>query len=138
MPIYEFQCECGKRFDRLLKLADYKEPQYCDCGKQASKRYSIPHIINAFQPYQSPIDGSVISSEKRRRDDLAKSGCIPYEPGMRQDVDQRVKDDEIRLEKRVDETVDRLISEMPSHKKEKLQTELGYGADIVYERRGPE
>lgn len=136
MPVYVYDCEKGHRFERYLKMDDYKQPQTCECGSPGKRVFTPAMIINSFESYESPMDGSVISTPQKRRDDLARHGCIPYEPGMRQDADQRVKDDEVRLEKQVDETVDRLIHDMPSRKREKLEAELGSGVDINYTRLG--
>ena len=41
----------------------------------------MPMIQSDIEPYKSPIDGSVIGSRSARRYDLAKNGCVPYEPG---------------------------------------------------------
>jgi len=37
------------------------------------------HIHGDIEPYLSPIDNSVVSSRSTRRDDLARSGCRPWE-----------------------------------------------------------
>jgi predicted small secreted protein len=36
-------------------------------------------IVGDIEPYQSPIDGSVINSRKDHREDLVKNGCRVYE-----------------------------------------------------------
>lgn len=38
-----------------------------------------PYIMGDIEPYESPIDGAIISSRKERREDLLRSGCRPYE-----------------------------------------------------------
>ena len=37
------------------------------------------YIQGDIEPYLSPIDNTVISSRSTRRDDLARSGCRPWE-----------------------------------------------------------
>lgn len=40
----------------------------------------MPMIQSDIEPYASPIDGRMITSRSARRDDLARNGCVPYEP----------------------------------------------------------
>jgi hypothetical protein len=77
--------------------------------------------------YHSPIDGRLITTAAQRREDMARNDCIEYEPGMRQDVDRRAKQDEIALDRAVDETFDREIAAMPAHKLERLDAEMNAG-----------
>ena len=83
--------------------------------------------------YDSPIDGRPITSMAARREDLARSGCVEYDPEMRKDYTRRVEADEKRLEQSVDALLEREIAAMPSRKQEKLAAELqgGATADIV-------
>jgi hypothetical protein len=41
-----------------------------------------PYVVSDIPPYRSPIDGREISSRSMRRDDLARNGCVEWEPGM--------------------------------------------------------
>ena len=36
-------------------------------------------IQGEIEPYQSPASGKWISNRRERRDDLARTGCVPYE-----------------------------------------------------------
>lgn len=38
-----------------------------------------PAIFGDLPEYESPIDGSIITSRSKRREDLRRSGCRPYE-----------------------------------------------------------
>jgi hypothetical protein len=40
----------------------------------------MPTVRSDIQPYKSPVDGRPITSASERRDDLARNGCVPYEP----------------------------------------------------------
>jgi hypothetical protein len=40
----------------------------------------MPMVRSDIEPYKSPIDGKMITSRSARREDLARSGCVPYEP----------------------------------------------------------
>lgn len=85
--------------------------------------------------YDSPVDGKPITSLRQREEDLARNNCRPYDPGMKVDYEERLKREDMQLDKQVDETVDREISLMPSHKREKLVNELAAGVDAEVVRR---
>ncbi|WP_287257666.1 hypothetical protein [Mesorhizobium sp.] len=42
----------------------------------------MPAVISDIPEYASPIDGKMITSRSQRRDDLARSGCVEYEPSL--------------------------------------------------------
>jgi len=37
MPIYMYECSCGKEFDEFHKINDRDDPTFCDCGNQAKR-----------------------------------------------------------------------------------------------------
>lgn len=134
MPLYEYECQKGHKFNRFLKLAEYNDPQTCECGCNAKRLISAPMIAPMFEDYQSPIDGSPITSKKKRNEDLARNGCVPYEEGMRQEADRKVKNDELKLEKEVDRTMDATIESFTPRQRELLDQEMKGGADLSYDR----
>lgn len=91
-------------------------------------------IKGNFEPYISPVSGEVINSQTKRDRDMKKHGCTDYEPSLRAHVDKQVREDELKLDKAVDETVDAAIEAMPTRKKELLIQELAAGADAEYTR----
>ena len=40
MPLYEYQCECGKEKDILLSFGGADQPQVCECGKVMQRQMS--------------------------------------------------------------------------------------------------
>jgi predicted nucleic acid-binding Zn ribbon protein len=42
--IYQFKCECGRRFDVDVPIKDYKPEQVCECGKMAKREFTPPHL----------------------------------------------------------------------------------------------
>lgn len=46
MPLYDYLCAAGHRFDRLVRLADFDFPQRCDCGEGAERQISAPRILS--------------------------------------------------------------------------------------------
>jgi len=77
--------------------------------------------------YHSPIDGRSITTAAQRREDMARNDCVEYEPGMRQDVDRRVIEDEKSIDRAIDETFDREMAKMPIAKRERLDAEMTAG-----------
>ena len=136
VPTYEYVCERGHDFERVLPVSEYKVPQVCDCGQPASRILSVPKMAWVQQEcrYDSPIDGRPITSYKQRRDDMARNGCREYDPEMRKDADRRAKREAAELEQKFDRTIEQEIERMPVRKKERLQNELSGGASINIER----
>jgi len=109
--VNQVKCLCGYFADQIITHAPYTIiPQECN--------------------YQSPIDGSAITTRKQRMEDMARNDCIEYDPFMKQDADRRVLDFEKQLDKSVDETVEREFETMPMKKREQLAAELTAGATI--------
>lgn len=137
MPVYEYRCPEGHRFDRFLPLARYKEPQICQCGKLGTRIISIPMLNVDMQPWEryiSPVSGKLITSHKERRADMAAHGCVDYEPSLKRENVRRAEAADAALEKKVEDTVEREIAGMSSQKRERLSNEMDAGLDCVYER----
>lgn len=41
-----------------------------------------PMVMKPMPEYPSPIDGRPITSRQARKDDLARNGCVEYEPSL--------------------------------------------------------
>lgn len=127
MPIYEFKCEAGHVFDEFLKLADYDNPMTCQCGKPA-KRQITATMLNMDMPnwnrYVSPTTGKLITSYKERKEDMRASGCIDYEPSMKEHAAQVRKRKDAELDKKIDEVVDKEIDAMSGDKRDQLAKEM--------------
>lgn len=137
MPLYEFGCpQCGV-FERYLPVSEYDSPQTCKCGEVAQRQISKPYVfVKSDCHYQSPIDGRLITSYAQRKEDLARSGCVEYDPGVKQDYQRRIEREDKELDKAVDETIEAAIEKMPSRKLEKLDNELRH-CDVEVTRITP-
>lgn len=139
MPVYEWACECGARFEKVLPYAQSGAPQRCACGKEARRVLSAPMLrVRQDIRYRSPIDGRPITSMRARREDLARNDCIEYDPEMKTDCLRRVAEDERNLDRSVEATLDAQIEAMPARKREQLETELkaGAGCEMVRQTYG--
>lgn len=135
MPTYAYRCECGEEFDRCLPVSMYRDPQFCICGKQATKLICAPSV---FVPqdinYTSPIDGRPIRSMQEREEDLKRADCVPWEPGIAQDGARREAEEDAALDREIDAAVEKTIAAMPDTKKAQLANELASGADVNFIR----
>lgn len=87
--------------------------------------------------YDSPIDGTPITTKQKRADDLARSGCIEYDPEMKTDYERRKVESQEKLERDMRATVEREINTMPAAKLERLSNELSSGAEAQVVRQAP-
>lgn len=138
--IYEYECQNGHHFERVMPVSDYDKPQVCDCGSPGHKIITrAPFgIVQGPCVYDSPIDGRIISSWAERRDDLARHGCQPYDPEMKRDAETYRRRQDEALDRSVDATVEAAFEKMPARQKEQLSNELtrGASADIVRSTKG--
>jgi len=136
MPRYDYKCvTCGYKSERICSVKDHvREVQCHHCNGVSVQVITAPMVVipahmsaTGESGYRSPIDGRPITTAAQRREDMARNDCVEYEPGMRQDVDRRVIDDEKALDRAVDETFDREIAKMPAAKLERLDAEMSAG-----------
>lgn len=135
MPVYEYTCGyCGKIESVYRKLEERNDAPKCHGGPMERLITAPMAFVRPDICYDSPIDGRPITSAQARKEDLARSGCREYDPGMKQDYQRRIVEGEKKLDKAVDETIDRTIATMPARKREKLQAELEGGMSVEPER----
>jgi putative FmdB family regulatory protein len=50
MPIYEYECECGKTRETIRNFAEMDKPEICQCGVNMTRRISVvmPPIIKKY------------------------------------------------------------------------------------------
>lgn len=100
------------------KLAhDLRVSKIPNPNKSHGRLYDLPG-------YESPATGKWIEGTVARRNDLAASGCVAYEDGMKEEQQRRFAKEDVALDKKVDEIVEKTIYEMPAAKREQLATEL--------------
>ena len=122
MPLYTYQCECGSEFDRFLKLASYKEPQTCECGKIAEKKLTFCSV-SVMEAYQSPVTGEWIETPRQRRIDLKNSGSREWE-GREQETkaaQDREKDFDKMLDKSAEKSAVEAWQALPTETKKVLE-----------------
>jgi hypothetical protein len=140
MPVYVYRCKFGCETERYLTLAEHKWYE-CTCPVHRIPFRQIitaPMLVKVAQDicYDSPIDGTPITSWAQRREDLAKHGCIPYDPEMKKDAIQRTQEADARLDSSIEATVEASYARMPETKRKQLKQEvIDQGMEIQIERR---
>lgn len=131
------RCQCGEVFETPEDRVDFQYAPCPECGELANRICpGSPSFFvkGKFEAYQSPITGEVIRTKRQRDNEMKEHGCVDYEPSIKTEADRRVKEDDRKLDKLIDETVDAQIEQMPSRKREKLFEELRSGADLELTR----
>lgn len=109
MPLYDYQCSaCDKVFANVFRDYEERDNGPVCCGAISSKVWlTSPGVIGAraFDAFVSPASGKVIRTEAQYKDDLARSNCVPYEPGIKQDQERRVKNQEAETSQLVEKIV---------------------------------
>lgn len=136
MPTYSYRCDhCGSRFERLLPLARFDEPQACDaCSATATKVLSAPYVRGDYEGYQCPVTDRWIEGRRAHEENLRRTGCRVYEPGETQAQIRRKAQEEANFDRAVEETVERVYEALPTEKKETLAREVVAGATATVER----
>jgi hypothetical protein len=81
MPVYESLCiKCNKRYEYIQRVADSHVTPEC-CGEHTDKRIFTPSLAVRvdFPAYESPASGKMITTRKERAEDMAATGCRPWE-----------------------------------------------------------
>lgn len=135
MPLYEYKCGNGHKFERFLKLEDYQEPQLCACTNPASRVISAPmfHVENVA--YDCPVTGKWIGSKNQHEENLRKHSSRVFEPGERQRATRDKEADEAAFDKSIDDSVEKAYESLPSAKRERLANEVLGGMDVQIERK---
>lgn len=135
MPLHDFSCKNGHTRESYVPHGVDDVPCIV-CGDVAVKVFLRAPMAFVQQDvhYTSPIDGRPITSMAQRKEDLARSGCMEYDPEMKTDRLRNIKLADEALENSIGETVDATVAAMPGRKREKLSEELLRGANVVPER----
>lgn len=80
MPLYSYRCSiCGRDQDAFRHVDDRNYAPMCmdhyDSGSM-ERVVSAPMVMSDMKPYQSMIDGRMITSRSQHRDHLKSHGCI--------------------------------------------------------------
>jgi hypothetical protein len=139
VPLYEYLCWQGHLTLRFNSVANHSPIECCEtCGDMAQQIIGAPSAVKVAQDvcYDSPIDGKPVTSWAQREEDLKRNGCVPYDPGMKDDHLRRLEEQEAELDRKVDEHVERCITKMSTKQRGQLYSELTeQGTDAAVHRQ---
>lgn len=126
MPTYSYHCACGLSWLAYRTLASFQPHLTCECGLEGDLVITAPVLVKAQSDcrYDSPIDGTPITSHAQRIEDMKRHNCIEYEPGMKQDQQRRVAEDDAKLDRSIEQHVERVIEKMPTKQRNKLASDI--------------
>lgn len=83
MPLYDYHCEGGHSFERLVPLASFDDEQRCACGETAARMISAPMVISDCMRPTWGMDGKMHDSRKAWERSTNKDGdrFYPLAPG---------------------------------------------------------
>lgn len=62
MPLYDFTCRRGHKFERSVPLADFELTQACECGEGATRQISAPRVLSDQIAPMRGADGKIHDS----------------------------------------------------------------------------
>lgn len=108
MPLYDFKCGEGHRFERAVPLAHFHDEQLCECGAPSQRQISAPRIAgnDTIEPCWGP-DGKQYTSLARYRQSLLpqnnpkgerfiEMGTEPIKPYKAPEFDRKERRDAIK------------------------------------------
>lgn len=126
--MYEFECKkCHAMGEFYSSIADRHKTPKCRCGGKTQLVISpvmgrVMFPAAGGQEYISPASGKAITSAKARRDDLARTGCRPYE-GFQQESKEaarRVAADEKKSDEKLEASVRKAYHQLSPEKRRHL------------------
>lgn len=118
MPLYSYVCtNCGKKDRRFLPVSRYKEPQECKTpgclsGVPMTKIVEAPAVVGDYEGYISPATGKWVEGRRQHHEDLKRSGCRILEPGESSQEMEKTRQRQARVEKEIDDAVERTAAEL--------------------------
>lgn len=79
IPLYDFRCDEGHRFERVVPLVAFDDQQHCDCGSPACRMVSAPALrSDAIEPRRG-ADGRMHDSLQSYQHSLTPEGNVKGE-----------------------------------------------------------
>jgi putative FmdB family regulatory protein len=73
MPLYEYECACGKHADEFRSVADRNNAPLC-CGKPMQKVIGGHRVIGDVAPYYDDNLETYVKSKQHRREVMREQG----------------------------------------------------------------
>lgn len=111
MPQYDVECTvCKLRAVIFRKIEERDQLPTCGCGGKVQRILTAPMLAGVgFKPFISPGTGELVDSPSKWKEDLRKSGAIPYEKGMREDIARNRVHEQEKAFRPIETAVDNIV-----------------------------
>lgn len=132
MPLYDYACEKCQAQTTAFRKVDEREncPECPRCGGETYKILTAPAVQGDIPGYDCPVTGKWIEGRRAHEENLKRHGCRLRETGESSYTARIRAAEEEKLEKSIDETVERFVDSLPVQKKEQLVAEVEAGLDV--------
>lgn len=108
MPLHDYQCGEGHRFERFVPLADLSEPQGCECGAPAQRLVCAPALAATDEiapcwgadgkqhSSLSSYRNSLLPQNNARGERFIEMGNEPAKPYTPPPIDPKKRRDDVR------------------------------------------
>jgi putative FmdB family regulatory protein len=125
MPTYIYKCDSCGTFEKVSSMKEHKNYAFCKCNRMAFQVITKPMLIIPKEiSYLSPVDGTPITNKKERSEDLARNGCVEYDPCMKQDADRRIRESDKAVDDAIDQAVHEGIASFSAEKQAQLALDV--------------
>lgn len=127
MPTYLYRCGNRHEITKFFRVKEYVEAVDCEQCDLAAVRVFTPLAVAVVKPdlcYDSPVDGTPITSWAARREDLKRNGCIEYDPEMKKDAARRKRERQDAFEKNIETTAKEAMGRLSPTKRAQLKQEI--------------
>jgi len=80
MPLYDYQCTCGFKFETFQSVEKRNQTDCPKCGKTAFMKFSptnvIPHIFSPYLDEHIDDDPVFIETRQQKKDILKNKGLV--------------------------------------------------------------
>jgi putative FmdB family regulatory protein len=99
MPMYDYLCAEGHRFERMVSLSRFDDAQQCQCGELARRQISAPMVLSDCMAPKWGADGKLHDSRAswERATDAKGEKFYPLDPGEGIPKGETQKHDEKQL-----------------------------------------
>lgn len=135
MPLYQYKCPMGHKFEAFRKIDADSSTAECPCGREGTKQLAAPRVLGDIPGYSCPITGAWVEGRKAHRENLAKHGCRVLETGEREQAIKAAAAREAEFDARLDESLDMALAGMGSDKLATLANEAADGITVEIARK---
>jgi hypothetical protein len=100
----------------------------------AEQSPASPLVWTDLPGYESPVTGAWVEGRAQRREDLKRSGCREYDPGMKDDAKRNHQANNERLDRIIGEGAQRVYNQMPDYKRKAIDKAV-LTMDVDFVRR---